>query len=183
MSSAIRCFLGTCVTPCRRILISTLSALLYPMAPASQLSTLSNPLVSVEQLSNSSSQLDGVSVDLEHSIRYAGAQLTQAAGVLLRLPQEIIAQAIITLNRFYIGPEGGSVRTHAVQVRKSHAARSGEELIAAFAGCLSSICVPCVQDFSSSTISSIRFECLRLSSFLGFSPLSSSHFGYSARKP
>ncbi|MCJ1372185.1 hypothetical protein MMC20_003407 [Loxospora ochrophaea] len=85
------------------------------MAPASQLSTLSNPLVSVEQLSNSSSQLDGVSVDLEHSIRYAGAQLTQAAGVLLRLPQEIIAQAIITLNRFYIGPEGGSVRTHAVQ--------------------------------------------------------------------
>ena len=88
------------------------------MAPeAEQLSSLSNPLVTIEQLSTSSSQLDGVSAELESSLRFAGAQLTQAAGILLRLPQEIIAQAIVILYRFYIGSEGGSFRINAVTVR------------------------------------------------------------------
>ena len=88
------------------------------MAPeAEQLSSLSNPLVTIEQLSTSSSQLDGVSPELESSLRFAGAQLTQAAGILLRLPQEIIAQAIVILYRFYIGSEGGSFRINAVTVR------------------------------------------------------------------
>ncbi|MCJ1253840.1 hypothetical protein MMC24_001654 [Lignoscripta atroalba] len=86
------------------------------MAPEVQLSSLANPLATLEQLSSSSSQLDGIPVDLENSMRYAGAQLTQAAGILLRLPQEIIAQAIVTFTRFYIGPEGGSFRLHASKV-------------------------------------------------------------------
>jgi len=77
---------------------------------------LSNPLATVEQLSNSSSQLDGVPSDLESSLRFAGAQLTQAAGILLRLPQEVIAQAIVIFTRFYAGPEGGSFLVNAAQV-------------------------------------------------------------------
>ncbi|KAM0804216.1 cyclin domain-containing protein [Usnea florida] len=86
------------------------------MAPeAEQLSPLSNPLATVDQLSTSSSQLDGVPADLESSLRFAGAQLTQAAGILLRLPQEIIAQAIVIFQRFYVGSEGGSFRINAVK--------------------------------------------------------------------
>jgi len=87
------------------------------MAPAQeQLHSLANPLATIDQLSTSSSQLDGVPADLESSLRYAGVQLTQAAGILLRLPQEIIAQAIVILYRFYIGSEGGSFRINAVKV-------------------------------------------------------------------
>ena len=84
---------------------------------AGQLSSLSNPLASIDQLSTSSSQLDGVPADLESSLRFAGTQLTQAAGILLRLPQEIIAQAIVIFYRFYLGSEGGSFRINAVKVR------------------------------------------------------------------
>ena len=88
------------------------------MAPeAVQPSSLSNPLATIDQLSTSSSQLDGVPADLESSLRFAGAQLTQAAGILLRLPQEIIAQAIVIVYRFYTGSEGGSFRINAVKVR------------------------------------------------------------------
>ena len=81
-----------------------------------QLSSLTNPLATIEQLSTSSSQLDGIPADLEASIRYAGAQLTQAAGILLRLPQDLIAQAVVTFTRFYVGPEGGSFRLHSAKV-------------------------------------------------------------------
>ena len=82
----------------------------------SHLHTLSNFLATVPQVSSSSSQLDGIPADLEASIRYAGASLTQAAGILLRLPQEVIATAVITFTRFYVGPEGGSFRLHAAKV-------------------------------------------------------------------
>ncbi|KAI4162954.1 MAG: hypothetical protein LQ342_003465 [Letrouitia transgressa] len=75
---------------------------------AAEIYSIANPLVTIEQLSTSSSQLDGVPADLEASIRYAGAKLTQAAGIQLRLPQEVIAQAIVIFMRFYVGPEGGS---------------------------------------------------------------------------
>ena len=87
------------------------------MAPKpDELISLSNPLATVDQLSTSSSQLDGVSAELETSLRFTGAQLTQAAGILLRLPQEIIAQAIVIFYRFYIGSEGGSFRITALRV-------------------------------------------------------------------
>ncbi|GAT29717.1 cyclin domain protein [Aspergillus luchuensis] len=83
---------------------------------ASGLKYLSNALATPEQLSNSSSSIDGVPVDLEASVRFAGAQLTQTAGVLLRLSQDIIAQAIVTFTRFWIGSEGGSLRIYSVKV-------------------------------------------------------------------
>ena len=81
-----------------------------------ELASLSNPLATLEQLSISSSQLDGLSAELEASIRLAGARLTQAAGILLRLPQEIIAQAIVIFTRFYAGPEGGSFLINSANV-------------------------------------------------------------------
>lgn len=86
------------------------------MSVATQLYSLSNPLVTPEQLTSSSSQVDGVLPDLESSIRYRGALLTQAAGILLRLPQEIIAQAIVLFTSFYVGSEEGSFRLNAAKV-------------------------------------------------------------------
>ncbi|KAI4943521.1 hypothetical protein J4E91_009431 [Alternaria rosae] len=74
-----------------------------------QPSPLANPLATVAQLETSGSQLDGIPPALEDSVRFAGARLTQAAGILLRLPQEVIAQAIVVFMRFWLGPEGGSL--------------------------------------------------------------------------
>lgn len=88
------------------------------MAVESELYSLSNPLVTLEQLSTSSSRLDDISADLESSIRFAGAQLTQAAGVLLRLPQEVVAQAVVIFTRFSVGPEGASFRVTAAKVTR-----------------------------------------------------------------
>lgn len=80
-------------------------------------SHLNNPLATSLQLETSSSQLDGVARGIEDSMRYQTARLTQTAGVLLRLPQEIIAQSIVVLQRFLVGPDGGSMLEHDAKVR------------------------------------------------------------------
>ena len=80
---------------------------------------LSHPLATVEQLSTSASQLDGIPPDLERQLRYHAARLTQAAGILLRLPQTTIAEAVVILTRFYTGPEGGSFALHSIKVRRA----------------------------------------------------------------
>ena len=85
-------------------------AALWPLAP---------PLATVEQLGTSASQLDGVPPALERRLRYHAARLTQAAGVLLRLPQPTVAAAVVVLTRFYAGPEGGSFALHAIKVRRT----------------------------------------------------------------
>ncbi|KAL8830209.1 MAG: hypothetical protein Q9170_005835 [Blastenia crenularia] len=82
---------------------------------STKLSSLCNSLASVEQLSTSSSALDGVPSDWESSIRYAGLQITQAAGILLRLSQDIVVQAMVIFTRFYVGPEGGSLRINSAK--------------------------------------------------------------------
>ena len=90
------------------------------MAPAiQQLSHLANPLATAEQLSSSGSQLDGIPEDLETSMLFGGARLTQMAGTLLRLPQDIVAQAIVIFMRFWAGAEGGSLREYAVKALKA----------------------------------------------------------------
>lgn len=68
------------------------------MAPKSTIEHLTNPLISAEQL------LKYKSLDSEDgpSIRFAQFQLTSAAGILLRLSQDIIAQAIVLLQRFLV---------------------------------------------------------------------------------
>ncbi|KAI5360727.1 Putative Cyclin-like superfamily, cyclin/Cyclin-like subunit Ssn8 [Septoria linicola] len=83
-----------------------------PMPSISELSHLLNPLATSQQLETSASQLDGVPRDLEDSIRFETSRLVQAAGILLRLPQEIIAQCIVILQRFWTGPDGGSLLEH-----------------------------------------------------------------------
>ncbi|KAJ5197043.1 hypothetical protein N7449_007522 [Penicillium cf. viridicatum] len=83
------------------------------MAPS--LKHLSNVLATPDQLSKSSSSIDNVPSDLETSIRCAGAQLTQTAGVLLHLSQDIIAQAVVIFTRFWLGADGGSLRIYSVK--------------------------------------------------------------------
>ncbi|EEH46043.1 uncharacterized protein PADG_02193 [Paracoccidioides brasiliensis Pb18] len=83
------------------------------MSPMASLDKLSNPLATPAQLLMSSSSLDRIPADLETSIRYATVQLMQAAGILLRLPQDVIAQAIVTFSRFWVGSEGGSLAIHS----------------------------------------------------------------------
>lgn len=72
-------------------------------------SHLTNPLVTSAHLETSASQLDGVPKDLEDSIRYETTRLLQLAGILLKLPQELIAQAVVILSRYWSGPDGGSL--------------------------------------------------------------------------
>ncbi|PGH13937.1 hypothetical protein AJ79_03352 [Helicocarpus griseus UAMH5409] len=85
------------------------------MAPMPALENLSNPLATPAQLATSSSSLDSIPTDLETSIRYAAVRLTQAAGILLQLPQDVIAQAIVTFTRFWVGPEGGSLAIYSAK--------------------------------------------------------------------
>lgn len=89
------------------------------MASISGLSHLTNPLASPLQLETSASQLDGLPKDVEDSIRFQSARLLQAAGILLRLPQDLVAQSIILLYRFWLGPDGGSMLEHDSTVRQS----------------------------------------------------------------
>lgn len=79
-------------------------------------SHLANPLPTPGQLASSGSQLDGVPADLVSSVLFAGARLTQQAGVLLRLPHDTIAQAVLIFTRFWIGSEGGSLSQYSVKV-------------------------------------------------------------------
>ena len=68
------------------------------MAPIAATEPLINPLITPEQLLNfrNFESEDGV------SIRFAQFQLTSAAGILLRLPQEVVAHAIVLLQRFFV---------------------------------------------------------------------------------
>ncbi|KAI7528891.1 cyclin [Hortaea werneckii] len=82
------------------------------MATISQPSQLANPLATVAKLEGTASQFQGIPQEIEHFARFDAARLTQAAGILLRLPQEIVAQSIIILQRFYVGADGGSLLEH-----------------------------------------------------------------------
>lgn len=81
-----------------------------------EISHLANPLAASSQLETSASQLDGVPAELEISVRFETARLLQAAGILLHLPQELIAQSIVILYRFWAGADGGSLLEHDSKV-------------------------------------------------------------------
>jgi len=68
------------------------------MVPSSTLSRISNPLVTSSQLL----QYRSASTDTSHSTNFATYVLTHAAGILLRLPIEVIATAIVLLQRYQI---------------------------------------------------------------------------------
>ena len=81
-----------------------------------ELSHLANPLASTIQLETSTTQLDGVPRDLEDTVCFETARLLQAAGILLHLPQELVAQSIVLLYRYWLGPDGGSMLEHDSKV-------------------------------------------------------------------
>ena len=72
------------------------------MAPLSKVANLTNPLVSPSQLLALKQYDEDNYPGTADCIRFAQVQLVQSAGVLLRLPQEVIAQAIVLLQRFFI---------------------------------------------------------------------------------
>ena len=87
------------------------------MVPVKGLSHLSNPLITSELLETSASQIDGVSLELQQSIIYESSRLIQKAGILLRLPQDVIAASSIIFTRFWQGSTGGSLLHIDAKVR------------------------------------------------------------------
>jgi hypothetical protein len=69
--------------------------------PSTKMSHLSNPLATAAQLYQQTSA-HALPIELQDSIRFYTARLTQAAGILLRLPQEITAQANVLLFRYWL---------------------------------------------------------------------------------
>lgn len=65
------------------------------------MSHLSNPLATPDQLYQKSS-INALPTELQDSIRFYTARLTQAAGILLQLPQDITAQANVLLFRYWV---------------------------------------------------------------------------------
>ena len=128
------------------------------MAPViTWLSHLSNPLATPEQLITSISQLDGLPQDLEVSLRYAGARLTQLAGILLRLPQDIIAQAILVFSRFWVG-EAGSLLEFGIKV--CAALTSSMSLCLTSLGCLCGLALSRCQKLSLAQVATKSHQCL-----------------------
>ena len=71
------------------------------MAPSAQLANLACPLVSIAQLESLESYDQSCTVD-GPKLRFAQTLLTQAAGVLLGLRQDVVAIAIVLLQRFWV---------------------------------------------------------------------------------
>ncbi|ESZ97433.1 hypothetical protein SBOR_2122 [Sclerotinia borealis F-4128] len=65
------------------------------------MSHLYNPLATAQQLYQHTSN-NRLPAELQDSIRFYTARVTQAAGILLRLPQDITAQANVLLYRFWL---------------------------------------------------------------------------------
>jgi cyclin L len=85
------------------------------MAPITSLEHLANPLVTAEQL-HSLHEDDRSRVENGQSSRYAQAILSQAAGILLRLPQEVIATSLVLLQRFWVEGHGQGHATADLKV-------------------------------------------------------------------
>ncbi|KAJ2666384.1 hypothetical protein IW148_000868 [Coemansia sp. RSA 1199] len=63
--------------------------------------SLRNPLTTPEQIAESPSQRQGMSADVEASMRSYACHLIQASGTILCLPQLVMATAQVLLQRFY----------------------------------------------------------------------------------
>lgn len=79
-------------------------------------SLLINRLADPAQMEVSASQLDGITCDLEMLLRYASSKLIQGVGILMNMSQESIARSIILLQRYYLGPDGGSMLDNDLMV-------------------------------------------------------------------
>ncbi|KAI1809465.1 cyclin [Poronia punctata] len=66
------------------------------------MSHLTNPLATVDQLYRRTSTFSALPSDLQDAIFFSTQRLTQAAGLLLRLPQSVTAQANVILARYWL---------------------------------------------------------------------------------
>ena len=62
---------------------------------------MTNPLATVDQLYRRAS-FGAMPTDLQDLVFFATQRLTQAAGILLRLPQSVTAQANVVLARYWL---------------------------------------------------------------------------------
>ena len=62
---------------------------------------MTNPLATVDQLYRRASY-SAMPTDLQDLVFFATQRLTQAAGILLRLPQSVTAQANVLLARYWL---------------------------------------------------------------------------------
>lgn len=62
---------------------------------------LTNPLVSPEQLASCTRINAAHPQSFQDQIRFSTAKVTQSAGILLRLPQSVSAQAVVLLYRYW----------------------------------------------------------------------------------
>lgn len=85
------------------------------------MSHLSNPLATAPQLYQKTSPT-ALPIELQDTIRYHTARLTQAAGILLRLPQDITAQANVLLFRYWLVD---SLLEHEFSVRSARSWERG----------------------------------------------------------
>ncbi|KAJ1990907.1 hypothetical protein GGI25_003368 [Coemansia spiralis] len=63
--------------------------------------SLRNPLITLKQINASPSQTRGMPAELEADMRAYGCHLIQSAGIILRVPQVVMASAQILFQRFY----------------------------------------------------------------------------------
>ncbi|GAP92539.1 putative cyclin domain-containing protein [Rosellinia necatrix] len=63
---------------------------------------MTNPLATVDQLYRRAASFGALPADLQDAIFVATQSLTQAAGLLLRLPQSVTAQASVVLARYWL---------------------------------------------------------------------------------
>ncbi|KAI0426122.1 cyclin [Xylaria sp. FL1042] len=63
---------------------------------------MTNPLATVDQLYKRTTSFGALPSDLQDAIFFATQTLTQAAGLLLRLPQSVTAQANVVLARYWL---------------------------------------------------------------------------------
>lgn len=63
---------------------------------------MTNPLATVDKLYRRTSSFGALPSDLQDAIFFATQSLTQAAGLLLRLPQSVTAQANVVLARYWL---------------------------------------------------------------------------------
>lgn len=69
------------------------------------MSHIFNPIATVDQLFEGRKRNSQLPQEIQESIRFYTARLTQAAGLLLHLPQDITAQANVLLFRYWIGED------------------------------------------------------------------------------
>jgi hypothetical protein len=121
---------------------------------------LANPLATPSQLHHRS-LFSALPQDLQEAVFIATQCLTQAAGLLLELPQSVTAQANVILARYWL-IDAPMTHEFSVSDRRDQSVKTmnAQELIAAGRLGRSSLC--CSQTWAGSTVDARSVQCLRL---------------------